>query len=99
MDTSVFERAAVLAAHRAAHAATLHLRPIQVGQRVAFVVGGEWHYAHVHALGLGRDGMPVASLRMAGAAWLHVEALEDLHAVCGECPDCRALNQRPRCVS
>lgn len=72
------------------------------GQRVVFTFGSEHDELHARVQGLtvDRAGNPAAVLSVIGNPFhAHVEPLASLRAVCGTCPDCRALNQRPRCAA
>lgn len=61
---------------------------------VFFDADGTTGHARVHAA-----GEEVALVSVIGAGmWLHRVPVADLHPVCGECPDCRALNDRPGCM-
>lgn len=68
---------------------------ITTGQRVVlFDSTGETAHARVNAA-----GPDVSLVALVGAAmWLHRIPTADLHPVCGVCPDCRALNERPSCM-
>jgi len=70
------------------------------GTRVIFQFGAEAESMHgeVMALTFDREGQRAAWVRIIGA-WIHCEPLANLTRVCGECEGCKALNQRPGCVS
>jgi hypothetical protein len=98
MDTTKAEAIALQIAELQAQ--LMALAPVKIGDRVCFEDAERaTYYGTVHALGRGRDGMPVAGLLMAGQGWLHAEPLANLRRCCGLCADCRTLNCRPGCAS
>ena len=71
------------------------MNAMQQGQRVVlFDSEGATIHGRVH-----EAGAEVALVSVIGAPmWLHQAPTADLHPVCGVCPDCRHLNERPQCM-
>lgn len=78
------------------------MKPVEVGQRVAFKFCGGEVTQHGFVVELSRrpaDEVLGAWVRIIGYPdWVHFEPLENLRAVCGVCQDCLRLNDRPGCL-
>lgn len=96
-EADAIARTAIDAAERAAAIAVRRVTTWQIGQRVHFQLGaGEWLYGTVWELTLRAD--EVCAWLLVPGGNFHCEPVANLHRVCGVCPDCRALNQRPGCM-
>lgn len=75
---------------------------LEVGQRVLFKFAGGEVTMHGFVVELERrqaDDVAGAWVRVIGfPAWVHFEPLQSLHAVCGVCRDCLAMNEHPGCM-
>lgn len=70
---------------------------IAPGSRVIFRYGGQWLHGRAGELSTDAEGRPALWVTP-GAVWWHLAGLDDVRRVCGRCPDCRALNDRPACA-
>ena len=101
MNVATIEHLQLQIAELQAQIAQHSLQKFRLGQRVTFTFGAEHDelHARIERLTVDRAGEQAAVLSIIGNPFhAHLEPLAGLRAVCGTCPDCRALNQRPRCA-
>lgn len=100
-DLSALKHAELVALRARLDAAMAATAPhqIKVGERVCFDWGGSTFYGSVLELLTNTvNEQQRAALRIAGHPWVHLEPLQNLRRVCGECTGCRSLAHVPECL-